>query len=106
MMMEWFSKLFTKTPDPMLGMVATLIEQQQQTQLAIISMAQEMAAATSKQAEVLNSYLKLFQTPGEPQRWEADPEADNRKELEAAGFPFAGTEKEQAEWVMNNMDRL
>lgn len=83
-----------------------LIENQQKTTQAVMNAVAQIGEASSKQAEVLSQYLKLFQTPGEPQRWTEDMEQDNKDELLASGFPAEASEEEQAKWVLNNLDRL
>lgn len=92
-------------------LLETLIESQQRTQQATLTAIATISDAAAKQADVLNSYLKLFQQPGEPQPWrhpEADEvdEARNMDEMVKLGFPQQGTEAEQAEWVLKNIDRL
>jgi hypothetical protein len=100
--MSWWNR----KPDPFLARLDIILESQERTQLAFIQAVKAMADASSKQAEVLTQYLKLFQTPGEPQVWRANPEKENEVELLAAGFPKDGTEAEQAEWALQHLDIL
>lgn len=80
-----------------------VLDMQQETQAAVLRAVQTMAEASGKQAQVLQAYLELFKTPGEPERWEHDPQAQNMDELLRAGFPKDATEAEQAEWVLKHL---
>ena len=95
-------------PDKLMAMFEILMEKQDKTQAMVFRAVQSIGDASTKQAEVLSQYLKLFQTPGEPQHWtfDQDQEVANLEELEKSGFPKEGTEKEQAEWVLANLERL
>lgn len=70
-----------------------------------------ISEASSKQSEVLGEYLKLFNTPGEPTHWR-HPDSDevdegkNLEEMAKLGFPAKGTEAEQAQWVLDNIEKL
>lgn len=59
-----------------------------------------VADASTQQSQVLSQYLKLFQTSDQPTSWQYDQEELNKKAWEKAGFPVDKTEKEQAEWVL------
>jgi hypothetical protein len=98
--------LFTRKPDPLLATLNILIDQQQQTQLAMLKTVQAMSEASAKQAEVLGGYLKLFQTPGDPVGWKEDFEEQNKEQLIRAGFPAESDEADQAKWVLEHLDRL
>lgn len=95
---------WTKRHQELMGVINALIESQNKTNLAVMEAVGQMASTAGKQAEVLDSYLKLFKTEEAPSRWEPDPEGDNMRDLERAGFPKTGTEAEQAEWVLQHLD--
>ena len=92
--------------DPLVETMRLLVQSNSKNNEMTMEMVTAMGEASQKQAEVLNSYLKLFQEPGEPRRWEYDPIEQNTEELTAAGFPFAGTDHEQTEWVLDNLERV
>lgn len=98
-------------PDRLSVLVETLIESQQRTQQATLTAIAQISEASTRQAEVLGAYLKLFNTPGDPHPWrnpdtdEVDSEA-NLKDMVAAGFPQNGSDAEQATWVLNNLDKV
>jgi hypothetical protein len=88
-------------------LIATLdlvIKNQQQMTTTVMNTVQAFSEVASKQADVLNKYLDLFKTPGEPQRWtdEYDEEA-KKQELAVKGFPHGGSEAEQAQWVLDHL---
>ncbi len=87
-------------------LLQTLIEQQARTNDAVFNAVAQIGEASQKQALVLESYLKLFQGPGEPTRWVEDKEEDNTEELVKQGFPVSGNEGEQAEWILKHLDIL
>lgn len=97
-------------PDRLQALVEILIESQQRTQQATLNAIATISNSAEAQAKVLAEYLKLFQTPGEPTSRTFDPdvvdEDANKEELAKMGFPVAGTEKEQADWVLKNIDRM
>lgn len=84
-----------------------VIKNQQQMTVTVMNTVQAFSEVASKQADVLNKYLDLFKTPGEPQRWtdEHDPE-EKQQDMIAAGFPHNGTEAEQAQWVLDHLGEV
>ncbi len=92
--------------DPLVETMRLLVQSNAKNNEMTMEMVTAMGEASQKQADVLNSYLKLFQTPGEPQRWKFDPVQQNEEELTAAGFPSDASEREQAEWVLDNLQDL
>lgn len=107
--MKW---KFWDTPtkvDPaieLLELLKIVIENQEKTQSQFMVGVNAMAEASAKQAEVLSQYLKLFQSPGEPDRWVYEMEEENKQELAKQGFPAEGSEAEMAEWVLRHMGAL
>lgn len=91
---------------PTLHLINELIANQQEQSIKMMEAVSTVVSASQKQAEVLHSYLELFKSPGEPQRWAYDMEEDNKRELSAKGFPIEGTEAEQAQWILDNLDQL
>jgi hypothetical protein len=106
MLMWLWRLLITGTPGPSRTdvLLQTLIEQQSKTNDALFNAVAQIGEASQRQAEVLNSYLKLFQGPGEPQRWVDEPEEHNAADLIKQGYPKDGSEAEQAEWVLKHLD--
>jgi hypothetical protein len=97
---------FPPKPDPILATLNILIDQNQQSQREMMKAVQAITDAAGKQAEVLGKYLDLFKTTDEPRRWTEDPEQESKQQLLDAGFPNGGTEAEQAQWVLDNLDKL
>lgn len=93
-------------PDKLTALMEIIIENQEKTFQGVMNAVNSIGQASEKQAEVLSQYLKLFSTPGEPTRWEHDAVAENTREMEELGFPSGGTEAEQAQWVLDNLERL
>lgn len=107
MLRKWWRCLWGQPEiDPLVETMRLLVQSNSKNNEMTMEMVTAMGEASQKQAEVLNSYLKLFQTPGEPQRWEHDPIQQNEDELTEAGFPSDATEHEQAKWVLDNLERL
>lgn len=87
-----------------------LISQQAQAQVASTAMVGKLlgtiegvSSASVEQSKVLETYLKLFQATGEPQRFVATPEEDREMEMAEAGFPKDASEQDQAKWVLDHM---
>jgi ribosomal protein S12 methylthiotransferase accessory factor YcaO len=97
---------WTKRHEELIGAINTMIASHDKTNLAVMTAVTEMAQASAKQADVLNQYLKLFQSPEDPVRWERDPEQENQDQLIKMGFPKDGTDSEQAAWVLDNISSL
>ena len=93
-------------PDKLAALMEIVIANQEKTFQGVLNAVAQIGQASEKQAEVLSQYLKLFQTPGDPTRWEHDPEAENNEDLTKMGFPSGGTDSEQASWVLDNISRL
>lgn len=104
--MTWPWTRSQKRHEEMLATFQVITAEQNKVHMAMINAMSEMANASAKNAEVLNSYLKLFQTEGEPQRWVDEPEERNAEELAKLGFPKEGTEAQQAEWVLQHLEDL
>lgn len=100
--MTWSWPWSAPKVDPVVLALNAMIESQRETSAMVIQAVQSISGAAEKQAEVLKSYLALFTTPGEPQRFTAEQveEEENLAELAKQGFPSEGTEVEQAEWVL------
>lgn len=92
--------------DHLMATLNILIDGQQRTNQAVMQAVSAMSDASKQQSEVLSKYLDLFKTPGEPQRWTDDIEVTNKEELYKLGFPAEGTEAEQAQWVLDNLEKL
>lgn len=90
-------------PSPLMIELAKMGEQQERLTQTVMHTVQQLGAASEKQAEVLGMYLKLFQTPGDPQRWEHDEQGENSRVLAAKGFPAGDDEAAQAQWVLDHM---
>ncbi len=102
----WTKIIGEKPEDPLVRVLEMIAENQKTTTESVMGAVKAIGEASQKQAQVLESYLKLFSTPGEPQRWENDPTALNESQLIAAGFPKEGSEAEQAQWILDNLDRI
>ena len=100
--MRWFEK----KPDPTVELMKIIIENQERTQAQFMLAVNSMAQASTKQAEILGEYLKMFQTPGEPIKWEYDLEESNIKEMTDKGYPREGTEQEQIQWLFDHTGEL
>jgi len=84
-----------------------VIKNQQQMTTTVMNTVQAFSEVASKQADVLNKYLDLFKTPGDPQRWTDEPDPEEKKaELIAAGFPHGASEAEQAQWVLDHLGEV
>lgn len=90
-------------PNVLEALIKNMLAQQGKIHQQMFNAVQAMGESSSKQAEVLQSYLKLFQNTEAPTAWRDDPEAENTAALEAQGFPSKGTEAEQAEWVLEHL---
>lgn len=96
-------------PDTALEMLRIIVENQEKVHTSVMGAVAATVAASEKQAEVLAGYLKLFQTPGDPQAWkEPTPEEEGERSMKALGFDPDGkwSEAEMAEWVLKNIDKL
>lgn len=102
----WRWLIGTPSPSRTDVLLETLIESQGRTQQAMLTAIAAIEHTAERQAEVLSQYLKLFQTPGEPERWTFDMEQENKAELAKLGFPSGATEAEQAEWVLTHLEQL
>ena len=109
-MLKWLWRLIygEPSPDRTQVLLEILIQNQEKTTQAVMNAVAQIGEASQKQADVLNSYLKLFQTPGEPQHWEQDEfDAErNEADLIKQGYPVKGTEAEQAEWVLGHLGAM
>ena len=104
--MTWPWTRRAKEHAEVMAAIQVMVESQNKVNLAVIQAVTEMAGASSKQADVLNSYLKLFQTSGDPEFYVPDPQKDNMDHLIEAGFPKEASEAEQAEWVLKHLDEV
>lgn len=96
-------------PDTSLEMLRVIVENQEKSQASMMRAVEATIAASEKQAEVLSNYLKLFQSPGEPQAWtEQTPEEEGERSMKEMGFNPNNdwTETQQAEWVLANIGRM
>lgn len=95
-------------PDTSLEILRIIVENQEKTQAAVMNAVNSMAQASDKQAEVLSSYLKLFNGAGDPTSWKEDEtkEAENKASLTEMGLDLSWDEAKQAEWVLANIDKL
>lgn len=98
-------------PDPnqLEAMFKVMVESQQDTQKMLFSAVSAMGDASSKQAQVLEQYLKLFSSPGEPQTWQRDEEAENLAELAKMNYPSNWkdlSDRDQADWVLKHLGEL
>src|SRR3990167_7006651 len=107
MLRKWWRYIVgTPNPSPIELLVKAFVENQEKSQQLIFNAVTVIGEASSKQAEVLQAYLKLFSGTGEPQRWERDMVQENVDDLTARGFPTNGTEITQAEWVLAHINEL
>jgi hypothetical protein len=58
-------------------MFKMILENQASQQQLLFNAVASLTNASGEQAKVLGEYMKLFTSPGEPQRWELDQEAEN-----------------------------
>lgn len=96
---------FRKREDQLLELVSKVLQQNAETQRAFLEVTNRISETAKQQGEVLARYLDLFKTPSEPRRWTAQQNdaQEMKKILEAEGYPFGGDEKEQAEWLAENL---
>ena len=97
------NKRNTDSDERLFALLNIVIEQQGKTQNSVMNATNEVAKVCESQGKVLGSYLQMFQTPDEPQRYTRDIKKENRQFLEGKGFPLEGTETEQAKRVLENM---
>lgn len=94
-------------PDTTLEMMRIIVENQEKSQNAMMSAVTSIIHASEKQAEVLSTYLKLFQSAGDPQAWQEEtPQDASTKEMMAMGFDPKWPEAQQAEWVLKHIESL
>lgn len=86
-----------------------IVESQRQQTMTIMSAMESVGEASKRNAEVLQSYLKLFSTPEEPRSWKFDDVEDDlnmENLLSQDGFPKDGSDADMAQWVLNNMEKV
>lgn len=94
-------------PDTVLEMMRVIVQNQEKSQVAMMSAVQSTIDAGARQAEVLASYLKLFQSPGDPQSWkESTPEDESVTDMKSKGFDASWPEDKQAEWVLAHIGEI
>ena len=93
----------TRRDERLFALLNIVIEQQGKTQHSVMNATNEVAKVCESQGKVLGSYLQMFQTPDEPQRYTRDIKKENRRYLADKGFPVDGSDTEQAQWVLENM---
>jgi hypothetical protein len=89
-------------------LLSEMVEQNARTNAQMMQAITQVVSASEKQAEVLGKYLDLFKSPDDPRRWQMGENADaeNLEEMVKMGFPAKGTDAEQADWVLQHLDRL
>lgn len=86
-----------------------IVESQRQQTTIFASAMESVGEASKRNAEVLQSYLKLFATPEEPRSWKFDEvnEEENLSDLMSQdGFPKDGSDADMAQWVLDNMSKM
>jgi hypothetical protein len=90
-------------------MTRLVMENQEKSQQMMMTAVESTVEAGKKQADVLTSYLKLFQpsTVDAPSSWqETTDEELSQKGMQEMGFDPTWPEAKQAEWVLANINRI
>lgn len=102
----WVWLMGPAEPNPLFAVMEQLLLNQERANSQTFEAIQAMNTTSQKQAEVMQSYLKLF-TPNTADAarngWREGEEKEDIG-ITHPGFPKDGSEAEQAEWVLAHLD--